>query len=134
MVDWNAAIIQEFRDNQGKVGGPFEDRPLLLLTSTGAKTGNAHTTPAAYFMDGDSWLIIASAAGSDTNPGWYYNLKANPKAHIEIGTETIDVEASQATGEDRDRLYAGVVEQAPQFGEYEQNTARKIPLFRLTRI
>jgi len=132
--DWNAPIIQEFRDNQGKVGGMFEDRPLLLLTSTGAKTGNAHTTPAAYFMDGDSWLIIASAAGSDTNPGWYYNLKADPKARIEIGTESVEVEATEATGEDRDRLYAGVVEQAPQFGEYEKGTARKIPVFRLARI
>jgi deazaflavin-dependent oxidoreductase (nitroreductase family) len=88
----------------------------------------------AYFEDGDDWLIIASAGGADSHPNWYYNLKANPKARIEIGTETLDVLATEVTGGERDRLYAGVVEQAPQFGEYELKTARKIPLFRLTRI
>ena len=133
MSDWNTAIIQEFRDNQGVVGGMFEGRPLLLLTSTGAKTGNLHTTPVACYMDGDAWVIIASAAGADSNPAWYFNLKANPKARIEVGTETLDVEATEAVGDDRDRLYAGMVERSPQFAEYELATARKIPVFRLTR-
>jgi len=131
--DWNTAIIQEFRDNQGVVGGMFERMPLLLLTSTGAKTGNLHTTPVACYMDGDAWVIIASAAGADSNPAWYFNLKANPKARIEVGTETLDVEATEAVGDDRDRLYAGMVERSPQFAEYELATARKIPVFRLTR-
>jgi deazaflavin-dependent oxidoreductase (nitroreductase family) len=134
MSDWNTGIIQEFRDNEGKVGGMFEHLRLLLLTSIGAKTGNTHTSPVAYFKDGDDWLIIASAGGADSHPNWYYNLKANPKARIEIGAETLDALATEVTGDDRDRLYAGVVEQAPQFGEYELNTARKIPMFRLTRI
>ena len=133
MSDWNTAIIQEFRDNQGVVGGMFEGRPLLLLTSTGAKTGNPHTTPAACYMDGDAWVIIASAAGADSNPAWYFNLKANPKARIEVGAETLDVEATEAVGDDRDRLYAGMVELSPQFSEYELTTARKIPVFRLAR-
>ncbi len=133
MSDWNTAIIQEFRDNQGVVGGMFEGRPLLLLTSTGAKTGNPHTTPAACYMDGDAWVIIASAAGADSNPAWYFNLKANPKARIEVGAETLDVEATEAVGDDRDRLYAGMVELSPQFAEYELTTARKIPVFRLAR-
>jgi deazaflavin-dependent oxidoreductase (nitroreductase family) len=134
MSDWNTGIIQEFRDNEGKVGGMFEHLRLLLLTSTGAKTGNTHTSPVAYFKDGDDWLIIASAGGADSHPNWYYNLKAHQKARIEIGAETLDVLATEVTGDDRDRLYAGVVEQAPQFGEYELKTARKIPMFRLTRI
>ena len=133
MSDWNTAIIQEFRDNQGVVGGMFEGRPLLLLTSTGAKTGNPHTTPAACYIDGDAWVIIASAAGADSNPAWYFNLKANPKARIEVGAETLDVEATEALGDDRDRLYAGMVELSPQFAEYELTTARKIPVFRLAR-
>ena len=133
MSDWNTAIIQEFRDNQGVVVGMFEGRPLLLLTSTGAKTGNPHTTPAACYMDGDAWVIIASAAGADSNPAWYFNLKANPKARIEVGAETLDVEATEAVGDDRDRLYAGMVELSPQFAEYELTTARKIPVFRLAR-
>jgi len=84
-------------------------------------------------MDGDAWVIIASAAGADSNPAWYFNLKANPKARIEVGTETLDVEATEAVGDDRDRLYAGMVERSPQFAEYELATARKIPVFRLTR-
>ena len=133
MSDWNTAIIQEFRDNQGVVGGMFEGRPLLLLTSTGAKTGNPHTTPAACYMDGDAWVIIASDAGADSNPAWYFNLKANPKARIEVGAETLDVKATEAVGDDRDRLYAGMVELSPQFAEYELTTARKIPVFRLAR-
>ena len=133
MSDWNTAIIEEFRGHEGVVGGMFAHLKLLLLTSTGAKSGNSHTTPAAYFMDGDAWLIIASADGADSHPAWYHNLKANPPARIEVGAETVDVVATEVTGEERDRLYAGVVAQAPQFGEYEEKTTRKIPLFRLTR-
>ncbi|MEP7059107.1 MAG: nitroreductase family deazaflavin-dependent oxidoreductase [Actinomycetota bacterium] len=131
--DWNAGIIQEFRDNEGVVGGYFEGKTLLLLTSTGAKTGNKHTTPLACYRDGDAWVVIASANGSDTHPAWYHNLRANPQAHIEAGTESIDVEAAEATGEERDRLYAGMVGIMPQFAEYETKTARKIPVFRLTQ-
>lgn len=133
MSDWNAAIIREFRDNDGIVGGYFEGKTLLLLTSTGAKTGNLHTTPLACYRDGDAWVIIASANGSDAHPAWYHNLKAHPNARIEIGTETVDVEAAEATGEERDRLYAGMVAISPQFAAYEKGTDRKIPVFMLTR-
>lgn len=133
MSDWNTAIIQEFRDNDGIVGGYFEGRTLLLLTSTGAKSGNLHTTPLACYRDGDAWVIIASANGSDAHPAWYHNLKANPNARIEIGIETVDVEATEATGDERDRLYAGMVAISPQFAAYETGTDRKIPVFRLTR-
>jgi deazaflavin-dependent oxidoreductase (nitroreductase family) len=132
--DWNAGIIQEFRDNEGVVGGPFEGKTLLLLTTTGAKTGNLHTTPLASYRDGDSWVVISSAGGSDTHPGWYYNLKVNPKAHIEIGTENFDVVAEEALGTERDRLYAGMVAIMPGFADYEKNTTRTIPVFKLTSV
>lgn len=134
MSEWNDSIIKEFRGNEGKVGGPFEGRPLLLLISTGAKSGESRISPVACFPDGDAWLIVASASGSDVHPSWYHNLIANPKARIEIGTETLDVEATEMTGEERDRLFAGVVAAAPQFGEYQKGTARIIPIFRLRRI
>ena len=133
MSDWNTAIIQEFRDNGGIVGGYFEGKTLLLLASTGARTGNLHTTPLACYQDRDAWVIIASANGSDSNPAWYHNLKANPRARIEVGTESFEVEATEASGDERDRLYAGMVAISPQFGEYEKGTERKIPVFRLTR-
>jgi deazaflavin-dependent oxidoreductase (nitroreductase family) len=132
--DWNAGIIQEFRDNAGVVGGVYEGKPLLLLTSTGAKTGNLHVTPVRYFADGDAMLIVASKGGADEHPAWFYNLKANPHAGIEIGADTAEVEATEVVGEERDRLYEAVVAQAPQFGDYQEKTTRKIPLFRLVRV
>jgi deazaflavin-dependent oxidoreductase (nitroreductase family) len=130
---WNQKIIDEFHANAGKVGGPFEGATMLLLTSTGAKSGRSHITPLVYLPDGDRYVVIASKGGSPENPDWYYNLKANPRARIEVGTNTLGVRATEVTGEERDRLYARQVERRPSFGEYVKKTSRKIPVIALER-
>ncbi|WP_063038946.1 nitroreductase family deazaflavin-dependent oxidoreductase [Nocardia pseudovaccinii] len=130
--DWNQNIIAEFRANAGKVGGPFEGKDLLLLTTTGAKTGLPRTNPAAYIRDGNRLVIIASKAGAPDNPDWYHNLRANPKVTLEIGTETIEATATPITGgPERDRLYAAMVAVMPGFAEYETKTDRVIPVVAL---
>jgi deazaflavin-dependent oxidoreductase (nitroreductase family) len=126
--DFNSAIIAEFRAHGGKVGGPFEGAPLLLLTSTGAKSGERRTTPVMYLPEGERMVIFASKAGAPTNPAWYHNLTANPSATVEVGTRTVDVHARQASGEERDRLYERQAKLYPQFADYEQKTTRKIPV------
>jgi deazaflavin-dependent oxidoreductase (nitroreductase family) len=131
---FNAALIEEFRANEGKVGGRFEGRPVLLLTTTGAKSGRRFTTPLVYLQDGERRLIFASKAGAPTNPDWYHNLVANPTVTVEVGTETYDARAVAVTGEERDRLYAKQVEAAPQFGEYQEKTSRVIPVVELQRL
>src|SRR6204780_2129552 len=103
--DFNAAIIEEFRANGGKVAGRFEGAPLLLLTSTGAKSGEARTTPVMYLPDGERMAIFASKAGAPTNPAWYHNLLANPSATVEVGTPTVEVAARVVSGEERGRLF-----------------------------
>lgn len=129
MSDWNASIIQEFRANQGKVGGPFTGADLLLLTTTGAKSGLPRTNPLAFTRDGDRIVIIASKAGAPTNPDWYYNILANPKVSVEIGTETHEAVATAIPdGPERDRLYAAMVEVMPGFAEYQEKTSRVIPV------
>ena len=133
MSDWNRRIIEEFRSNGGKVGGQFEGAPLLLLTTTGAKSGITRTTPVMYLPDGERMLIFASKAGAPTNPGWYYNLIANPKATVEVGTKTFEVTATEVTGEERDQLYARQASLYPGFAEYEAKTSRKIPVIALQR-
>ncbi|GER89470.1 hypothetical protein KDW_36320 [Dictyobacter vulcani] len=132
--DWNQQIINEFRANGGKVGGPFEGAYMLLLTSTGAKSGQPRTTPLVYLPDGERMVIFASKAGAPTNPDWYHNLIANPEATVEVGTETLKVKATEATGEERNNLYARQVSIAPGFGEYQQKTTRQIPVIVLERI
>src|SRR5262245_9873614 len=97
MTDWNKNIIEEFRSNNGKVGGPFEGKDLLLLTTTGAKSGLPRTNPTAYIRDGDRLAIIASKGGAPGHPDWYHNLLANPKVKLEIGTETIEATATPIT-------------------------------------
>jgi deazaflavin-dependent oxidoreductase (nitroreductase family) len=131
--DWNRRIIEEFRTNKGKVGGPFEGAPLLLLTTTGAKSGQQRTTPLVYMADGDRMLIFASKAGAPTNPDWYHNLVAHPQVTVEVGTETLNVTAVVITGEERDRLYAKQAAINPGFAEYETKTTRKIPVIALER-
>jgi deazaflavin-dependent oxidoreductase (nitroreductase family) len=128
MNDFNAAVIEEFRANGGKAGGIFEGKPLLLLHNVGAKSGTEFVTPLVYLEDGDGWAIFASKGGAPVNPGWYHNLKANPEVSIEIGTDTVEVTAEEATGAERDRLYSIQEEQQPQFAEYAQKTDRKIPV------
>ncbi|MEV0165472.1 nitroreductase family deazaflavin-dependent oxidoreductase [Nonomuraea fuscirosea] len=131
--EFNQQIIKEFRENEGRVGGMFEGKPLVLLTTTGAKSGRRVTTPVMYVEDGDRYVVIASKGGDDTNPAWYHNLRATPAATAEIGTETFEVKAVVAEGEERDRLYAKMVEQAPQFADYEKKTTRRIPVVTLVR-
>jgi deazaflavin-dependent oxidoreductase (nitroreductase family) len=133
MSDWNSKIIEEFRTNGGKVGGPFEGAPLLLLTTTGAKSGKHHTSPIMYLPDGDRLFIFASKAGAPTNPDWYHNLVAHPHATVEVGTETFNVKATVTSGEERDRLYAQQAKMYPGFADYQKKTTRQIPVVALER-
>jgi deazaflavin-dependent oxidoreductase (nitroreductase family) len=133
MNDFNRAIIEEFRANGGKVGGPFEGAPVLLLTTTGAKSGERRTTPVMYLPDGERMAIFASKAGAPTNPAWYHNLLANPTATVEVGSETVDATAVVTTGEERDRLFDRQAELHPQFAEYARKTTRQIPVIALER-
>ena len=134
MPNYNAPIIEEFRTNGGKVGGFFEGATLLLLHSTGAKTGREHVNPCDYLPDGDRFIVFATKSGAPTNPDWYYNLLANPQATVEVGTETIRVRAHEIRDEDERReLYARQVERRPGFAEYPKKTSRRIPILALER-
>ena len=134
-ADWNAKIIKEFRENKGKVGGTFEHTPLLLLHTTGAKSGQTRTNPLAYVMDGDHYIIIASKGGAPTHPDWYHNVQKHPEVTVEVGEEKFRAKAHPVTeGPERDRLYAKMAAKNPGFKDYEKNTTRKIPAVSLTRI
>jgi deazaflavin-dependent oxidoreductase (nitroreductase family) len=129
-ADFNAQIIEEFHANEGRVGGMFEGATLLLLHHTGAKSGKSRINPLGYLSDEGRYVVFASKAGAPTNPDWYYNLKAQPNVTIEVGTDTIAVAASEATGEERERLYRTQAERVPQFAEYAKQTDRVIPALR----
>jgi len=131
--DFNQTIIDEFRANGGKVGGPFKGVQLLLLHSTGAKSGQERIAPLAYRTYGDHLVVFGSKAGAPTNPDWYHNLRANPKASVEVGTDTFDVTARVAEGEEHDRIWEDQKRDVPNFAEYEKNTDRKIPVIVLER-
>ncbi len=131
MSDWNRGIIEEFRANEGRVRA-FARQPLLLLTHTGAKTGRKRTNPLAYFPDGDRYVVVASKGGAPTNPHWYHNLLAHPHASIEVGTDELDVTAQEANPQERDRLWTMITQRNPAFGEYQEKTARTIPVLILT--
>ena len=131
--DFNTQIMAEFHANSGKVGGRFEATDVLILTTTGARSGQTRWNPLVYTMDGDRFVIVASKGGASTSPDWYHNLAANSSAVIEVGSDVISVEASFASGADRDRLYAQHAARMPQFLEYAQNTTRTIPVVVLTR-
>jgi deazaflavin-dependent oxidoreductase (nitroreductase family) len=131
--DWNSKLIEEFHANGGKVGGPFEGAPLLLLTTTGAKSGQRRTTPLVYMPDGDRMIIFATKAGAPTNPDWYHNLVAHPQVTVEVGTETFEAVSVVITGEERNRLYAQQAAKNPGFAEYETKTTRLIPVIALKR-
>ena len=133
MNDWNRQTIEAFRANKGKVGGMWEGRPLLLLTTTGAKSGQRRTTPTMYLPDGDRLLVFASKGGAPTNPDWYHNLLAHPQVTVEVGSETYEATAIVLTGEERDRLFAKHAALYPQFAEYQAKTTRKIPVIALER-
>jgi deazaflavin-dependent oxidoreductase (nitroreductase family) len=130
--DFNARVIEEFHANEGRVGGPFEGMHLLLIHHTGAKSGTARTNPLVYMSDEGRYVIFASKGGAPTNPDWYHNLKAHPNVTIEVGTDTLDVVASEAAGEERERLFAAQAERAPQFAEYAKSAGRVIPVILLT--
>jgi deazaflavin-dependent oxidoreductase (nitroreductase family) len=131
-ADFNAQIIAEFRANRGRVGGRFEGATLLLLHTTGAKSGTPRTNPVAYLADGGRYVVFASKAGAPTDPGWYHNLRAHPDVSIEVEDRTIEVTASEVTGSERDRLYDRQTERSPQFADYQAKTERVIPVIALT--
>jgi deazaflavin-dependent oxidoreductase (nitroreductase family) len=131
--NWNQGIIDEFRATGGKVGGQFAGAPLLLLTSTGAKSGKLRTNPVMYLADGDRLIVFASKGGAPTNPDWYHNLVANPTATVEVGPDRYDVKATVLTGAERDRLYARQAERYPGFADYQAKTTRTIPVVALER-
>jgi len=133
MPDWNDAIIREFRENGGKVAS-FATQPLLLLSHRGARTGTQRTNPLAYFDDGDRYVVVASKGGAPTNPDWYHNLKAHPRATIEVGTDRFDVTAREATGAERNRLWAMITDRNPAFAEYEGATDRTMPVMILRAV
>ena len=128
---FNRSIIDEFRANAGKVGGQFAGADLLLLTTTGAKSGQRRVSPLAYFRIDGKLIIIGSFAGAPVNPAWVHNLRADPAAHVEVGTDSFDVTARELPAAERDELFDKVAAAAPGFAEYQSNTRRVIPLFEL---
>jgi deazaflavin-dependent oxidoreductase (nitroreductase family) len=130
--NYNAQIIREFRANEGRVGGMWDETLLLLVNHTGARSGERRVNPVAYLSDGGRYFLWAANGGAPTSPGWYHNLKAHPDVTIEVGTKTIDVVASEATGQERERLYRTLVERYPQITEIAQKAGRLIPLIILT--
>ena len=132
--DWNTKIIEEFRANEGRVGGAFEGAPMVLLTTTGARSGRPHTTPLVPYEDGDRIYVFASMAGAPKHPAWYFNLLAHPDVTVERGTEAYRAKAEIITGGERDRIYASQAALRPVFAEYQAKTTRKIPVIALTRI
>ncbi len=130
----NMVIIQEFRANSGKVGGPFAGKSLLLLHTIGAKSGQPRINPVACVRDGDRLVIIASKGGAPTNPDWYYNILANPLVSVETGTEQFQARVSISVEPERTRLYNQMVEMMPGFAEYQRKTTRLIPVIILTRV
>jgi deazaflavin-dependent oxidoreductase (nitroreductase family) len=132
--DWNGKIIEEFRTNEGKVGGPFEGAPILLLHTRGARSGQERINPVMYLADGDRLVVFASKGGAPTDPDWYHNLKANLDVEVEVGTERLHMRANIPEGEERDRLYAEQSTRYPQFAKYQEGTDRTIPVVILERV
>jgi deazaflavin-dependent oxidoreductase (nitroreductase family) len=126
--DWNAAIIDEFRANAGKVGGQFAGAPMLILHTTGAKTGQERVNPVVYQTDGDRLVVFASKGGAPDNPDWYHNIVAHPDVTVEVGADTLPKRAVVADGPERERLWARQKELMPGFADYEANTTRQIPV------
>ena len=133
MSDWNAKIIEEFRTNQGRVGGNFEGAPMCLLHTTGARSGAERVNPMMYLELDGRRFVFASKAGAATNPDWYHNLVADPSVEVEVGTSTYRATAVPLTGEERDRIYDEQARRYPGFAEYQAKTSRMIPLFELIR-
>ncbi len=131
MSDWNAQVIEEFRANEGRVGGWFEGKSVLILHNTGARSGRRRETPLVYRQEGDRVFIFASKGGSDSHPDWYYNLKANPDVNVEIGVDTVSAKAVEVLGEERDAIYARQAAAIDNFASYQAGTNRTIPVIEL---
>jgi deazaflavin-dependent oxidoreductase (nitroreductase family) len=136
--DWNQGIISEFRANEGRVGGPFEGAPMILVHHVGRTSGKQYTTPLVYLPGeggDDSIYVFASKGGAPANPDWYGNLIAAGEATVEVGTSTFIVTVTEVTGDERDRIFAEQVKRMPGFGDYAKQTEgiRTIPVLRLTR-
>lgn len=137
MSDFNTQVIEEFRANEGRVGGPFEGAPMVLVHHRGRRSGTDHIVPLVYLSGDDAAVIhiFASKGGAPTHPDWYLNLIAAGTTTVEVGAETYPVTVTEVSGEERDRIYAAQVERMPGFGEYAEKTAgiRTIPVLALTR-
>jgi deazaflavin-dependent oxidoreductase (nitroreductase family) len=133
MPDWNTKIIEEFRANDGRVGGQFQGAPLLLLHTKGRRTGEERVNPMMYLLEDGRMFVFASKGGAPTNPDWYRNLVADPNVTVEVGSETYPARAEVVTGEERDRVYAEQASRYPGFAEYQRNTTRVIPVVALVR-
>ena len=133
MDDFNKQVIEEFRTNDGKVGGMFEGAPMVLLTTTGARSGQPRIAPLVYTTDSDRLVIIASKGGAPTHPDWYHNIAANPDVTVEVGTEKYQARAEIATEPERTRLFNAQADIMPNFYEYQKNTDRTIPVITISR-
>jgi deazaflavin-dependent oxidoreductase (nitroreductase family) len=131
--DFNQRLINEFRANGGKVTGQFAGAPMMLLTTTGAKSGRPHTTPLVYLQDGERIVVFASMGGAPKNPAWYHNLRAHPDVTVEVGTETYEAKANVVTGAERDELFARQAARFDAFNQYQARTERVIPVIALER-
>jgi deazaflavin-dependent oxidoreductase (nitroreductase family) len=132
--DFNQQVIAEFRANGGKVGGPFEGAPMVLVTHTGAKSGTRRTTPLVHSRDGDDVIIIASMGGAPSHPQWFHNMVANPQVTVDLGEGEFEASVTEAHGAERDRLFAAQAAIMPNFDEYQAKTERRIPVLVLRRI
>jgi deazaflavin-dependent oxidoreductase (nitroreductase family) len=131
--DFNEKIIEEFRANGGNVGGPFEGAALLLLHATGAKTGRTRVKPLVYRRDGDRLVVFGTKGGAPTNPEWYYNVQANPRVTVEVGSDRFEADARVAPPDERDRIWRLQARDAPAFADYQKRTDRTIPVVILER-
>jgi deazaflavin-dependent oxidoreductase (nitroreductase family) len=137
MTDWNEfnrTVIDEFRQNGGKVGGDFKGAPMILITYTGAKSGKTYTTPLVYTRDGDRYVVIASKGGAPADPLWFGNLVANPDVTVEVGTERFPARARVTEGDERARLFRAQADLMPNFDDYAKATSRAIPVVVLERV
>lgn len=131
--DYNRHLIAEYRATGGKITGRHAGRPILLLTTTGAKSGLSRTTPLMYVRDGDRVAVIASKGGAPTHPDWYHNLMAQPQVRVELGTEAFDATARVTEGAERERFWSTMIADWPFFADYQAGVTRQIPVVALDR-
>jgi deazaflavin-dependent oxidoreductase (nitroreductase family) len=131
LEEMNQGVIADFRSNGGQVGGQHASLDIILLHHLGARSGQARVTPLAYIRDGEDMLIVGSTGGSPRHPAWYWNLKARPRVTVEVGTETVEVIASEVADEEYARLWTMVTEAIPIMAEYQNQTTRRLPIIRL---